>query len=103
MLLTGATGAVGSAVARKLLKQGVRKLCLFVRDRDRLDPKITSDPAWRDKIHVEQIDLNEPQRIEQKFQNAMIQCFGGVLDTVILCHGVVVEKGLISCTIPNFD
>ena len=32
----------------------------------------------------------------------MIQ-LGGILDTVILCHGVVVEKGLITCTIPAFD
>ena len=106
MLLTGATGAVGSAVARKLLKCNVRKLCLFVRDRDQLDEKIAAllnDPAYRDILFVEQIDFREPQRIEQKFSNSMIRCFQGVLDTVILCHGVVVEKGLITCTIPAFD
>ena len=40
VLLTGATGAVGSAVARKLLKCNLRKLVLFVRDRDNIDPKI---------------------------------------------------------------
>jgi len=40
VLLTGATGAVGSAVAKKLLKSGLRKLILFVRDRDNIDPKI---------------------------------------------------------------
>jgi len=28
---------------------------------------------------------------------------GGILDTLILCHGVVVQKGLITCTIPIFD
>ena len=33
----------------------------------------------------------------------MMRAFGGILDTVILCHGVVVEKGLVTCTIPNFD
>ena len=43
MLLTGATGAVGSAVARKLLKCGLRKLVLMVRDREDLDPKIKED------------------------------------------------------------
>jgi len=46
--------------------------------------------------------LREPQRIEQKFQNVMMR-LGGVLDTMILCHGVVVEKGLITSTIPIFD
>ena len=39
VLLTGATGSVGEAVAKKLLKSGVRKLVLFVRDRDALDEK----------------------------------------------------------------
>ena len=107
MLLTGATGAVGSAVARKLLKCGLRKLVLMVRDREDLDPKIKEDlqrgqPGVENVLHVETLDLREPQRIEQKFQNAMIQ-LGGILDTVILCHGVVVEKGLITCTIPAFD
>ena len=43
VLLTGATGAVGSAVAKKLLKCGLRKLVLMVRDREDLDPKIKED------------------------------------------------------------
>jgi len=106
VLLTGATGAVGSAVARKLLKCNVRKLCLFVRDRDAIDVKIVAlmnDPAYKDVLYVEQVDFREPQRIEQKFSNSMVRCFQGVIDTVILCHGVVVEKGLITCTIPAFD
>lgn len=53
-------------------------------------------------LHIETLDLREPQRIEQKFQNVMMR-FGGILDTMILCHGVVVEKGLITSTIPQFD
>ena len=105
VLLTGATGAVGTAIAKKLLKCNLRKLVLFVRDRDGLDPKIQEavhDPQLRDVIYVETIDLREPVRIEQKFSNAM-QRLGGVLDTLILSHGIVVEKGLITCTIPAFD
>ena len=27
----------------------------------------------------------------------------GELDHVILCHGVIVEKGVITCTIPQYD
>lgn len=71
VLLTGATGAVGSEVVRKLLdmpaEQSVRKLVLLVRDRDNLDPQIaqmTNQPQYKDKLHVEVIDLREPQRIE---------------------------------------
>lgn len=32
-----------------------------------------------------------------------MMAFGGVIDTMILCHGVVVQKGLITSTIPQFD
>ena len=70
VLLTGATGAFGSAVARKLLKCNLRKLVLFVRDRDNLDPKISEiveSGQMADVLYIETIDLREPQRIEQKF------------------------------------
>jgi short-subunit dehydrogenase len=29
--------------------------------------------------------------------------FEGVIDHLIMCHGVVVSKGVLNCTIPNFD
>ena len=63
ILLTGATGAVGSAVARKLLKCNLRKLVLFVRDRDNLDPKIAElvdGGTMSDVLFIETIDLREP-------------------------------------------
>lgn len=106
VLLTGGTGAVGSAVARKLLKCNLRKLVIFVRDRDNLDPKLASmllNNEFPGVLFVENLDLREPQRIEQKFQSAMLRHFEGILDTVIICHGIVVEKGLINCTTPDFD
>lgn len=62
---------MGSEVVRKLLdlpaEHSVRKLVLLVRDRDNLDPQIAqmlSSPQYQDKLHVEVIDLREPQRIE---------------------------------------
>lgn len=62
---------MGSEVVRKLLdmpaEQSVRKLVLLVRDRDNLDPQIaqmTNQPQYKEKLHVEVIDLREPQRIE---------------------------------------
>jgi NADP-dependent 3-hydroxy acid dehydrogenase YdfG len=29
--------------------------------------------------------------------------FHGKLDAVILCHGIVVERGIIGCNVPDFD
>ena len=40
VILSGATGAVGTEVALKLIDAGVGKLVLFVRDDDNLDPRI---------------------------------------------------------------
>ena len=40
IIVTGATGAVGSSVTKKLLKQGCKMIVLFVRDIDNLDEKI---------------------------------------------------------------
>lgn len=102
VLITGATGAVGSAVARKLIKQNCKMIVLFVRETDLLDDKIRADMD-EGIVRVETIDLREPQRIEQKFSHAIKTYFKGELDHVIMCHGVVVEKGVITCTIPKYD
>ena len=56
----------------------MRRLVLFVRDRDALEDKmqdLLQDPAYQGILFVETIDLREPQRIEQKFQNAMMRAF----------------------------
>ena len=40
---------------------------LLVRDRDNLDPQIAqmmNQPQYQELLHVEPIDLREPQRIE---------------------------------------
>ena len=40
IIVTGATGAVGTAVVKKLLKSEAEKIVLLVKDRDNLDKKI---------------------------------------------------------------
>ena len=40
VLVTGATGAIGSKVCRKLIKVGVNRLVMFVRNIQNVDPKI---------------------------------------------------------------
>ena len=102
VMVTGATGAVGSAVARKLLKQNCKMIVLFVRDMDNLDDKVRA-AMDEGRVKIEVIDLREPQRIESKFSHAIKTHFKGELDHVIMCHGVVVEKGVITCTIPKYD
>ena len=40
VILTGASGAVGTQIALKLLEAGVGRLVLFVRDNDQVDERI---------------------------------------------------------------
>lgn len=63
MLLTGATGAVGDAIAKKLLKCGIRKLVLLVRDQELLSNKLiqlVNQPENQPNVHVVTLDLREP-------------------------------------------
>ena len=40
IIVTGATGAVGTAVVKKLIKSEAAKIVLLVKDRDNLDEKV---------------------------------------------------------------
>ena len=61
VLVTGATGAVGSAVAKKLLKCQCKMIVLFVRDKDNVDEKIMAAVEEEDsRVKLIQIDLREP-------------------------------------------
>lgn len=69
-MLTGASGSIGSQVAKKLLKAGVGKLVLCVREEDSLDPKIREmcDRMENlDRVSVLEMDFREAQRIVTKF------------------------------------
>lgn len=70
-----------------------------------LSPKIEKALLQIDaeRYKVDSLDFREPQRIEQKFSNFMKTHFFGKLDAVILCHGTVVEKGVLGCSIPDYD
>lgn len=105
VLVTGATGGVGAKVAQLLMENEVGHLALFCRDRDAIDQKV--EAALKgidgDRYCIEMLDFSEPQRVEQKFTKVLMNHFHGRIDCLILCHGTVIEKGLIGCKIPEFD
>ena len=99
VMITGGSGAVGTAVAKKLLKQNCKMIVLFVRDLDEIDEKV-QNAMKEGRVKAEIIDLREPQRIETKFTHAMTTHFKGELDHVIMCHGRIVEQSMCEFTIP---
>lgn len=106
VLVTGATGDIGSKICRKLFKAGVTHLCMFVRTEETFNAKSKKTLFSNQSVtqtHIEEIDFREPQRIEQKFAHAMKVHFKGKLDAIFLCHGVVVELNVSNCSTPDFD
>lgn len=46
--------------------------------------------------------MRNPRDLTKKFQEAMY-FLEGSLDHVLLCHGMVVTKGILNCKIPSYD
>ena len=106
VIVTGATGAIGSKVCRKLKKAGVRTLVMFIRNKDRFDVKTYEQLFGNESItNVATIecDFCEPQYIEQKFTQVMKQNLKGQLDHMFLCHGLVTDFNVSQCDLPEFD
>lgn len=80
VIVTGATGAVGSKVCRKLKKAGVRTLVMFIRNKDRFDVKTYEQLFGNENItNVATIecDFCDPQFIEGKFAQVVKQNLKG--------------------------
>lgn len=63
VIVTGATGDIGSKVCRKLYKAGVTHLVMFVRQEDQFNPKTKRTLFNKTGItntHIEEIDFREP-------------------------------------------
>ena len=62
---------------------------------------VDKDPNG-ESVRIFACDLKMPREITRKMQE-IFQFFEGQVDHVILCHGMIVTKGVLNCTIPNFD
>jgi len=63
VLVTGASGGIGSEVVAKLMEVDVGRLCMFLREEDALSPEVTSKIRERidgDRYRIESLDLREP-------------------------------------------
>lgn len=100
VILTGATGGIGSFVLKKLLACGANVLAL-VRDQKKL-PAYLNEYARTNQFLFENIDLEFGTKITSAMTNAMIQ-LKGKLDALIMCHGTFLFGDINSTSLADYD
>ena len=100
VLITGATGGIGSKVLEKLLACQANVVAL-IRDKNKL-PDYLNDYNQKGVFQFELIDLKMGMKITEIFKKAMIR-LGGKLDILILCHGNFTFGNLEDVKIKEFD
>ena len=84
VIITGAAGAIGSEVVKKLLTCGA-KIAGFVHSVDKIGSEFNYY-IKNDQFKFIQIDLANSPKITEKFKEAMLY-LKGKLDILICCHG----------------
>lgn len=100
VIMTGATGGIGSFVLKKLLACGANVLA-FVRDQKKL-PAYLNDYVKTNQFLFETIDLEFGTKITSAMTNAMIK-LKGKLDALIMCHGTFLFGDINSTSLADFD
>jgi len=100
VLMTGATGAIGSKVLEKLLACDANVVAL-IKDKNNLSAYL-NDYLEKGVFNFEVIDLTMGMKITEQFKKAMMK-LGGKLDILILCHGKFTFGNLEDIKIKEFD
>jgi len=93
VVLTGAAGGIGTAIARRLARAGAR-LALVDRDAAGLDALATALSGSRAEVSIHLFDLRELAELDQ-LAHAVVAAHGGV-DVLINNAGVTVHGPLVS-------
>ena len=100
IIVTGATGGIGSVLIKELLESGANVLAL-IKDQSKLPPYL-NDYMKTGNFNYETIDLSSGMKITDAFKSSMIKLFGK-LDILILCHGQFVFGNITDIGIKEFD
>ena len=84
IIITGATGAIGSEVLRKFLLCGAKILGL-VHNINKINPDLNKY-VKNEQLKYIQLDLSDKERITEKFKESIF-FLKGKLDILIMCHG----------------
>ena len=84
IIITGATGAIGSEVLKKLLLCGA-KILGFIHNINKINPDLYNF-VKNEQLKYIQIDLDDREKITERFKESIF-FLKGKLDILILCHG----------------
>ena len=100
IIITGATGAIGSEVLRKLLLCGAKILGL-VHNMNKINPDLNKY-VKNEQLKYIQLDLSDKPRITEKFKESIF-FLKGKLDILIMCHGEFMGGDVRKVKTENFD
>lgn len=98
-LITGASRGIGRAIALELAQQGMKRLILVARDRQKLAETATLIEAMGVEAEIVAIDLTEP--ITVNIAIAQIWRSSGPIDLLVNCAGVAYQNSFLQSKLPQ--
>ena len=100
VIITGATGGIGSLLTSTLLELGARVVAVVKNEkklREKFSPSINND-----SLKYEILDFAKDIDYINIFSNIMFK-LGGKLDIMFLCHGQYAQSEIMDTTIKEYD
>ena len=101
VLVTGATGAIGSQVVEKLLECGAKVVGL-IHNEDKNRFFSASEYIKNNQLKLIKTELKYGHKVTEHFKEAMIE-LKGRLDILICCHGKFFSGNVIDTATDDFD
>ena len=101
IIITGATGGIGSLLMTTLVQFGAKVLAL-VKDTKKLYDILRMQRIDPDLVKVEKMDFKLDQNYREVFTNIMLK-LGGKLDMLFICHGCFENGEIIETNLKEYD
>ena len=101
VLITGATGGIGSLLMATLVHLGAR-IVVLVKDEKKLKEILDKYKINQNLIHVEKMDFKLDKNYREIFTKTMMY-LKGKLDIMFLCHGLFAQGEIMETILKEYD